>query len=306
MTKYLGRRILHSIVALFGALTIIFILLRLIPGDPSEVFLDELATEEDRAALRRNLGLDKPIPVQYAIFLRDIARGDLGTSYRWNESALDLVMQRLPFTIQLATTSFSLALIIAIPLGVVSAVRRQSFVDVSAMVAALVGRSMPSFWLGILLILIVAVALKLLPTSGYGDFRYLILPSLTLGTHQAAMITRLTRSSMLEVLNKDYIRTARAKGLSERAVVMRHAFKNAAISIVTVSGMQLGSLLSGAMITETVFAWPGVGWLLIEAIVRRDYPIVQAVLLLTVGVYIIINLVVDISYAWLDPRIRFD
>jgi ABC-type dipeptide/oligopeptide/nickel transport system permease component len=250
------------------------------------------------------MGFDDPLPVQYWRFLRGAVRGDFGNSLRHDEPALPLVWQRLPATIELTAFALGIALLLAIPVGIVSAVFRNTPIDYASTTFALVGQAMPTFWLGIMFILVFSVALQLLPSSGRGTWRHLLLPALTLGLFTTARIMRLTRSGMLEVLGQDYVRTARAKGANERGVVWKHALKNAGIPVVTIVGLELGTLLGGAVITETIFAWPGVGRLSVQAIYNRDYPLVQAAVFVLASTFVVINLAVDVLYTYLDPRIR--
>jgi peptide/nickel transport system permease protein len=303
MSVYLLRRLAQSVLVLLGVSFVVFFILYL-TGDPALVLLPPDATAEDIRKFREDMGFNDPFIVQYARFLRGALRGDFGQSVRHGEPAFHLVVERLPATFQLAGAALLVALLLAIPAGVVSAVRRNSAVDYVATVVALLGQSMPTFWLGIMLILIFSVQFNLFPSSGRGGLEHLVLPAVTLGLFTTARITRLTRSGMLEVLNQDYIRTARAKGVSGRPVVWKHAFKNAAIPIVTIVGIELGTLLGGSVITETIFAWPGVGRLSVQAIYNRDYPVVQAAVFLLASTFVLVNLVVDLLYTYLDPRIR--
>jgi peptide/nickel transport system permease protein len=303
MTVFLLRRLGQSVLVLLGVSFVVFFILYL-TGDPALVLLPPDATAEDIRKFREDMGFNDPFIVQYGRFLAGALRGDFGQSVRHGEPAFHLVVERMPATFQLAGAALLVALLLAIPAGVVSAVRRNSAVDYVATVVALLGQSMPTFWLGIMLILIFSVQFNLLPSSGRGGFEHLVLPAVTLGLFTTARITRLTRSGMLEVLNQDYIRTARAKGVSGRPVVWKHAFKNAAIPIVTIVGIELGTLLGGSVITETIFAWPGVGRLSVQAIYNRDYPVVQAAVFLLASTFVLVNLVVDLLYTYLDPRIR--
>ena len=304
MTSYLLRRGWQSLLVLLGVSVVVFLILHL-TGDPALLLLPPDATAEDIARFRKAMGFDDPVTVQYVRFLKGALRGDFGESVRHGEPALDLVLERLPATFELAGAGLLLALCLAIPTGIVSAVRRNTVVDYVSTVVALLGQAMPTFWLGIMLILVFSVRLSWLPSSGRGDLEHLILPAITLGLFTTARITRLTRSGMLEVLSQDYIRTARAKGVSESPVVWKHALKNAAIPIVTIVGIELGTLLGGSVITETIFAWPGVGRLSVQAISNRDYPVVQAAVFLLASTFVIVNFLVDIVYTYLDPRIRF-
>jgi len=303
MSVYLLRRLAQSVLVLLGVSFVVFFILYL-TGDPALVLLPPDATAEDIRAFREEMGFNDPFIVQYGRFLGGALRGDFGQSVRHGEPAFPLVLERLPATFQLSGAALLVALVLAIPAGVLSAVRRNTLTDYVATVVALLGQSMPTFWLGIMLILVFSVQLNLLPSSGRGGLEHLVLPAVTLGLFTTARITRLTRSGMLEVLNQDYIRTARAKGVGGRPVVWKHAFKNAAIPIVTIVGIELGTLLGGSVITETIFAWPGVGRLSVQAIYNRDYPVVQAAVFLLASTFVLVNLVVDLLYTYLDPRIR--
>ena len=305
MATYLARRLVHAVFTLLGVSLVVFLILRIIPGDPARLLLPEGASPEEITRLRAKLGLEQPLPVQYAIFLRDAVRGDFGRSYQYDEPSLGIVLEKLPATAELTVYALVFAILVAVPIGVLAATRRQTIFDYGTMGFAFLGQSMPSFWLGIVLILVLAVGLRLLPTSGRGTWQHLVMPALTLASFQMALIARLVRSSMLEVLREDYVRTARGKGLPARAVVLRHALRNSIIPVVTVVGLQFGTLLGGAVITETVFNWPGIGKLVVDAIYIRDYPIVQAVLVVSATAFVLINLVIDISYSYLDPRIRY-
>ena len=273
-------------------------------GDPVPLLLPPEAPRSEIFRVRAELGLDRPLPVQYVIFLVNALRGDFGRSIHFRQPAFRVVLGYLPATFELGLSAFALALVVAVPIGVVSAMRRNSVVDQATMGLALVGQAAPTFFIGILLILIVSLKLGLLPTSGRGDWRYLVLPALTLGAFAMASIARLTRSAVLEVLRADYIRTARAKGLAETLVVAKHTLKNAAVPIVTITGLQFGTLLGGAVVTETVFAWPGIGRLAIQSIYNRDYPIVQCTVFLSAVLFIVINFCIDLIYGLLDPRVR--
>jgi peptide/nickel transport system permease protein len=255
--------------------------------------------------LNRHLGLREPLHVQYGIFLRSVFRGDFGHSFQYRTPALTVVLERLPATIQLTLCAMALTVVFGVAIGILAAVRRGSRYDYAGTVLAVLGQSLPSFWLGIMLILFFGVTLRWLPTSGYRDWTYLVLPSVTLAAYPTALVARLTRSSMLEILGRDYVRTGRAKGLAERAVILRHALRNATIPVLTVIGVQIGALLSGAVITESVFAWPGMGKLVVDAIYFRDFPVVQTVLILSATIFVLINLLVDVAYTLIDPRIRY-
>ena len=303
MRTFLLRRLLQSLVVLFGVSFVVFAILFL-TGDPALVLLPPDASAEDVRRFREAMGFNDPFFVQYGRFLKGALQGDFGQSVRHGEPAFDLVLERMPATFELAGAALLLALCLAIPAGILSAVRRNSALDYIATVVALFGQSLPTFWLGIMLILVFSVQFHWLPSSGRGTLPHLILPAITLGLFTTARITRLTRSGMLEVLNQDYIRTARAKGVSDPPVVWKHALKNAAIPIVTIVGIELGTLLGGSVITETIFAWPGVGRLSVQAIYNRDYPVVQASVFLLATTFVLVNLVVDVVYTYLDPRIR--
>ena len=300
---FLASRAGRALVALWLVSTVVFVVMRL-SGDPTPLLLPPDAPRSEIFRLRAELGLDRPLPVQYAVFLGNLIRGDFGQSIRFKGSAIAVVTERLPATLELGLTSFGLAILVAIPIGLLSAVYRNTLLDHAAMSLALVGQSAPTFFLGILFILVISVNLGLVPTSGRGDWRHLVLPAVTLGLFAMASIARLTRSAMLEVLRADYIRTARAKGLAETLVIAKHTLKNAAIPIVTITGLHFGSLLAGAVVTETVFAWPGIGRLAIQSIYNRDYPVVQCVVLLSAALFVVVNLAIDALYGLLDPRIR--
>ncbi len=304
MKSYLLRRLWQSLLVLFGVSVVVFLILHL-TGDPAALLLPPDATAEDIAKFRTAMGFDDPWRVQYLRFLKGAVRGDFGESLRHGEPAMALVLERLPATFELAGAGLLIALCLAIPAGIVSAVRRNTAVDYVSTVVALLGQAMPTFWLGIMLILVFSVRLNWLPSSGRGGLEHLILPAITLGLFTTARITRLTRSGMLEVLGQDYIRTARAKGVGEPPVVWKHALKNASIPIVTIVGIELGTLLGGSVITETIFAWPGVGRLSVQAIFNRDYPVVQSAVFLLASTFVIVNFLVDVVYTYLDPRIRF-
>ena len=305
MTRYIIRRLLQSIGVVLGVSVVVFFLIRLIPGDPVMVMLPESASPEQRAALRQELGLDHPIAVQYAYFIARAVRGDLGNSLFYGKPALEVLLQAFPNTLLLASTALSLVLVFAIPLGIFSAIKRDSLWDLAGMALAMVGQSLPPFWLGLILMSFFSVTLGWLPTTGIGGPEHLVLPSVTLGAYLMALSTRLVRSGMLDVLSEDYIRTARAKGLTDYLVLARHALPNLLIPVVTIVGLQLGALLGGAVITETVFAWPGVGTIVYRAIAARDYPLMQAAVLMLSVFFVFLNLLVDVTYAYLDPRIRY-
>lgn len=306
MRTFLLRRLVFSAFAIWAVATIVFGLLQL-SGDPVAVIMaGSFGTPEYVAKLRRELGLDLPIHEQYLRFLAGALHGDLGRSLRWNQPALPLVIERLPATFQLALAATLFAVALAVPAGILSATRPRSLASRSAMLLAFAGQCIPLFWLGIMLVLLLSVNLRLLPPGGRDGLDSLILPAITLGMYPMARIARLTRSSMLDVMTEPYVVTARSKGLREGIVLYRHALKNAAIPIVTIIGLQLGSMLGGAVITETIFAWPGVGSLTIQAIYNRDLPLVQAAVVVVSVLFIVVNLAVDVTYAYLDPKIRYD
>jgi peptide/nickel transport system permease protein len=302
--SYLLRRLWQSLLVIFGVSVVVFLILHL-TGDPAALLLPPDATAEDIARFRTAMGFDDPVAVQYVRFLKGAVRGDFGESLRHGEPAMALVVERLPATFQLAGAGLLIALVLAIPAGIISAMKRNTAVDYVATVSALLGQAMPTFWLGIMLILVFSVRLNWLPSSGRGGLEHLILPAITLGLFTTARITRLTRSGMLEVLAQDYIRTARAKGVGETPVVWKHALKNASIPIVTIVGIDLGTLLGGSVITETIFAWPGVGRLSVQAIFNLDYPVVQSAVFLLATTFVLVNFLVDVVYTYLDPRIRY-
>jgi peptide/nickel transport system permease protein len=306
MFRYLVRRLLLTIPVLLGVATLVFALIHFIPGDPAQAMLGEGAAPEDVAQLRARLGLDRPLPVQYASFLRGVMRGDLGVSLRNNQPVTQQILERLPATAELAIASMAVAVCIALPLGIIAAVWRGTSVDFGAMTLSLIGISVPNFWLGPLLAMIFSVELGWLPVGGRGTFAHLILPSLTLGAALAAILARMTRASLLEELHEPYVLAARAKGVSRTRAVLHHAFRNSLIPIVTILGLQFGVVLTGAVITETIFAWPGIGRLLIQSISFRDYPLVQGCVLLIAVTYVGVNLITDLTYGFLDPRIRVD
>jgi peptide/nickel transport system permease protein len=304
LKKYLARRLLQIIPVLFIITFVVFVLVYL-AGDPVALMLPEDASEADREALREALGLNESFLYQYFHFLGDLFRGNFGTSFRYNQEALPLVLERLPATFELAAASMIVAIIIAIPLGIYSARKRNSFVDLFITGGSVLGKAMPNFWLGIMLILLLAVNYQIFPVSGRGTVAHLILPAITLGTGIAAEMTRLIRSSMLEILHQDYIRTAKSKGVSDTLVIFKHAFRNSLIPVVTITALQITHLVSGALITETVFSWPGLGQLLVQAVNGRDMAVVQAAVFVIAFLVIFINLITDIVYRLLDPRIKY-
>ena len=303
MKAYILKRLFHSIFVLVGISLVVFIILHL-TGDPAALLMPMDATPEQVAQFRQEMGFNDPVLVQYWHFFKGTLRGDFGQSFRHSQPALDLVMERMPATIQLTLAAMVIALLVAIPVGIISAIRRNSILDHIGMTGALLGQSTPVFWLGVMLILIFSVTLQWFPSSGRGEIQNLVLPAVTLGMFTMARTARMMRSSMLEVLGQEYMKTARAKGLNPLTVVLKHALKNAAIPVVTIIGMELGTLLGGAVITETIFAWPGVGRLAVQAIYNRDYPVVQAAVFLLAAIFVLVNLIVDLLYTYLDPRVK--
>jgi ABC-type dipeptide/oligopeptide/nickel transport system permease component len=304
MLQYLFKRLWHTVYVIIGISVISFFFIHL-SGDPVMLMLPADASHQEIEDLREQLGFNDPIYVQYLRFAWQALRGEFGQSLYYKIPAMQLIIERLPASLELAVAAMLIALVVAVPIGIISAVRRGSLLDMGSMLGALFGLSMPHFWLGILLIMIFSVKLGWLPTSGRGTLAHLIMPSVALGLSLMAMFARLTRSVMLEVLSLDYIRTARSKGLKERIVISKHAFKNALIPLVTVAGMQFGFLLGGTVIIETVFAWPGVGRLVVQAIFNRDYPLVQAVVLVLAVLFVAVNFIVDMLYMYLDPQISY-
>jgi peptide/nickel transport system permease protein len=306
MWRYLARRLLMTIPVLLGVATLVFALIHLVPGDPVQSMLGDTASPEEVARLRHTLGLDRPLLVQYQSFLTGLVRGDLGSSIRYGTPVTREIGDRLFRTLQLAVAAMIVAILFAIPLGIAAAVFRGTFIDYSAMTLALLGISMPNFWLGPLLAILFAVKLGWLPVAGTGTIWHLVLPAVTLGAALSAILARMTRASLLEELRELYVVAARARGLSRLRAIVRHAFRNSLIPIVTIIGLQFGAVLTGTIITETIFAWPGVGRLLIQAISFRDYPLVQGCILFISLTYVLMNLLTDLTYGVLDPRIRYD
>lgn len=304
MGRLLLRRLVSTAGVVLGVAVLVFLLIHLIPGDPVDVMLGEAAQPADRAALRQSLGLDLPLHVQLFNYLDGLLHLDLGRSLHSQRPILHLLAERLPATVELALAALAVTLLLAVPLGLVAAARHDTAWDHGAMTFSLLGVSIPNFWMGPLLILVFALGLGWFPVSGREGAGAVVLPALTLGTSLAAILARMIRSSVLEVLGEDFIRTAYAKGLSRRQVLIRHALPNALLPVITVLGLQLGTLLAGAVITETVFSWPGIGLLTIEAIQTRDYPVVQACVLLIALTYVVVNMLTDLLYALIDPRIR--
>ncbi|MFS8542238.1 MAG: ABC transporter permease [Limnochordales bacterium] len=308
MARYVLQRLLSAVVVLWGVTVLVFSMVHATPGDPVRVLLGDSArgaTAEDLARLRSELGLDQPLLVQYKNFLAGLLQGDLGKSWRTNRPVAAEIAERLPYTLQLTVAALLVAVLIGLPAGGLAATRPYSSVDYALTGLALVGVSMPVFWLGLLLMMVFALTLGWFPASGSGTWRHLVLPALTVGAASTAFIARMTRAAMLEVLTEDYVRTARAKGLSEWAVVGKHALRNAAAPILTAIGLQFGGLMGGAVLTETVFAWPGLGRLVVNAILTRDLYMLQGSILFTAFLFIVVNLLVDIGYSLLNPKVRF-
>jgi ABC-type dipeptide/oligopeptide/nickel transport system permease component len=306
MLRYILHRVFMLAPVLFGVTLVAFFLLHLVPGDPAEILAGQEATKEDVDRIRAEYGLDKPLAVQYVRFVVSAAQGDLGISIQSRHPVRELLFQRLTFTLQLSLASILVASAIGLLAGIVSSTRQYSIFDTASMLGALFGISMPIFWLGLLLILVFAVKLHWLPSGGTGGLRYLILPAIALGSASAAVIARMTRASMLEVTRQDYIRTARATGYRESVVIFRHGLKNAMIPVLTVFGLEFGTMLGGAVLTETVFALPGIGRLLVEGIFARDYPVVQGAMVAVATTFVLVNLLTDVAYAFFDPRIRYE
>lgn len=308
MFSYIIRKILYAVPVVWGVITVVFILINVVPGDPAMIMMGQRGDEETLAKIRTDMGLDLPLHEQYTRFLGQFIRGDLGTSYRTNEKVTDALAGHFSATARLALGALAVGTVLGVTMGVVSAVKQYSFFDYSAMFIAIAGVSAPVFWVGLLLLMVFAYGLGWIPGAGYGDgsFQYLILPMITLGVRPAALTARLTRSCMLEVLNQDYIRTAFAKGLPGSIVVVKHALKNAMIPVITILGTQISELLSGAVLTETIFAWPGIGRLSVDSLLARDLPMIRGTVIFMALIFLVANLLVDISYGFFDPRIRYD
>lgn len=305
MKRYFIHRLLLLLPTLFGALSLVFLLVHLIPGDPVEVMLGETASGADKVELRRSLGLDQPLPTQYRIFLTKLASGDLGRSLFEQASVNQIIGQRLAATLELALCAMIAALVISFPLAFIAARRPGSIADRGALLFSLLGLSLPNFWLGPLLMILFSIQLGWTPVSGRGSFRHVILPALTLGLGMAAILTRILRASLIQVARADFVRTARAKGLSEKLVWLKHMLRNALLSVVTIMSLQFGALLAGSLITETVFSWPGIGRLTVQAIQTRDYPLVQGCVLVIAVAYLLVNFFTDILYKLIDPRVSY-
>jgi ABC-type dipeptide/oligopeptide/nickel transport system permease component len=304
MIRHALQRILYTLPALWLILTMVFLLIHIVPGDPVLQMLGQDARAEDLAQLRHSLGLDEPLGVQYVRYFKGLARGDWGQSLRYSAPVRPTVLRRFPATLELSLAALAVCIAIAIPGGVFSARRRGSTADRATSFLTLLGLSVPNFALGPVLILVFSIEIGWLPVSGRGGLSHLVLPAATLGAALAAILTRMVRGSMIEELSSDYVRTARAKGITERAVLFRHAFPNALIPVITIVGLQFGSLLAGTIVTETIFAWPGIGRLAVQAISARDYPLLQGCILLIAVSYVVVNLLTDLVYAVVDPRVR--
>lgn len=304
MLSYILRRCFYAIFVLFGVATVVFFITRL-TGDPVTIMLPPDASVAQIESLRKQLGFDKPLIEQFGIYLYHLLQFNLGQSLKYGEPTVKLIAERLPATIELATASLLFSLIVAIPAGIISAIKRNSSAEYGIMTLVLIGQSMPVFWVGILLILLFSVELHWFPTGGIGGAKHLVLPAVALGLHLMALVTRLLRSSLIQSVNSDYIRTARAKGLLPRTVIGKHALRNSLLPVVTVVGLEIGALLGGSVVTETIFAWPGVGQLLVQSIYNRDFPLVQGAVILLAGLFVLINLLVDLCYVFIDPRIQY-
>ena len=306
MKRYFIQRLLLLVPTLLGALTLVFALIHLIPGDPVEVMLGETASAADKQELRQSLGLDRPLLTQYRSFLASLASGDLGKSLYEQSSVAEIIGARLPATLQLALSAMIAALIISFPLAILAAVNRGRWLDRGALLFSLFGLSLPNFWLGPLLMIVFAIQLGWAPVSGRGDLGHLFLPALTLGLGMAAILTRIVRASLLQTIGEDFVRTARAKGLPEKQVWLKHTLRNALTSVVTIMSLQFGALLAGSLITETIFSWPGIGRLTVQAIQTRDYPLVQGCILVIAVSYVLVNFFTDLLYKVVDPRVSYE
>jgi peptide/nickel transport system permease protein len=303
VTEHVVRRLALSLVAMFGVITIVFVLLHA-SGDPAMLLVSQEATQADIDRIRGAYGLDQPLSVQYGRFVARVARGDLGFSYRQGLPVIELIVERLGATCELALAGLAVTLLLGVPLGMIAAARHGSATDTAAMTLALLGTSVPSFWLGLLLIIVFGVQLGWLPVSGYGGLTHLVMPAVVLGGFYAAQTSRLTRASLLEVLTHDYVRTARAKGLAARTVWLKHVLRNAALPVLTLLGLDFGRMLGGAVVVETIFAWPGMGRLAVQGVLGRDFPVVQGAAIMGAAVFLAVNLIVDLLYGWVDPRLR--
>ncbi len=307
MFKYVLQRLAAAVPVLFGVTLLVFFMVRLVPGDPVDAMFAGQAepSPERKEAMRRQLGIDGPVPVQFARFLGDAVRGDLGDSFRSKRPVVEEIRTRFPNTVKLTLASLTVAILLGVSAGIVAAVFRGTWVDGASMLVAILGVSVPGFWLGLMVILLFSVRLGWFPVAGASTWRHLVLPAVTLGVLASAVLARMTRATMLEVLSQDYVRTARAKGLGESLVVLRHALRNALVPVVTMIGLQVGGLLSGAFIIEAVFAYPGIGLLAVNALQTRDFPVIQGIVLFVAVIYVLVNLLVDVLYGFLDPRIGF-
>ena len=304
MSTYILKRILQGIPVILGVLTISFILMYIAPGDPVLALVGDYYDEDTLAQLRHQLGLDRSAITQYGIFMKRILSGDLGNSFVTQRPVLDDILEKIPFSLQLATAAMFIAVVVGVLLGILSALKKDTIWDKASIIISLAGVSAPVFWVALLLILWVGVYLQWLPPTGYGGLKFLVLPAIALGTRSLAMMTRLTRAFMLDTMNEDYIVTARSKGLSERIVIFKHAMKNLAIPLITIIGLDFGSYMSGAVLTESIFGWPGVGRFALNAIMKRDFPAIQGSVLFMALIFVVVNIIVDIIYAWADPRVR--
>jgi ABC-type dipeptide/oligopeptide/nickel transport system permease component len=303
VTEYVARRLAFSLTAMFGVVTIVFFLLHA-SGDPVTLLVSQDATQQDIDQIRQAYGLDRPLSIQYARYVTRVARGDLGYSYRQGLPVTELIAERLPATFELALGAMAVTLLLGVSLGMIAAAWRGSAWDMAAMTVALLGTSMPSFWLGLLLIIVFGVQLRWLPVSGHGGLEHLLMPAFVLGGFYAAQVSRLIRTSLLEVLAQDYIRTAGAKGLAGRAVLLKHALRNAALPVLTMLGLSFGQMLGGALVVESIFAWPGMGRLAVQAVLGRDFPVVQGATIMGAAVFLAVNVTIDLLYGWVDPRLR--
>lgn len=304
LARFVGVRIVQAVPTLFGAMLVMFILIRVLPGDPARLIAGPEALEEDVRRIREQLGLDKPIYIQFVNYMLSILRGDFGVSIKYGTPVINEILARLPYTLALALAAEAIAVAVAIPLGIISALKPRSRLSYVVSVISLVGASTPIFWIGLIFIYIFAVSLRLLPSSGAESPKHIILPAVTLALLLMGNLTRITRASVMDALGSNHVLTAISKGLAQRIILMRHVLRNAMIPIVTIMGIQMGALLGGAVITETVFAWPGIGSLLVDSLFYRDYPLAQGIILFIVLIFIAINIVIDILYAYIDPRVR--
>lgn len=305
MLKYTIRRLIDLVPTLLIVATLVFIITRIIPGDPASVMLGPQASVEDIAAAQERLGLNEPLPLQYVNYILDLLKGDLGSSIYYKEPVTSLIWERFPNTVLLTVCALLIAVLIGVPAGIISATKQRTLLDYTVMVGSLIGVSMPIFWLGVMLVLLFSVNLGWLPSTGMGTYKHLILPSITLATIPMATFARITRSSMLEVINQDYIKTARAKGLHDWFVIGKHAFKNALTPLLTVTGMQISMMLGGAVLTETIYSWPGMGRLIVDAIDKRDFMVVQGSVLFIAIIFVLVNLIVDLLYKVVNPRVNY-